>query len=301
MVSIQDYHDAEIKGLDKVSNRIMAAACPLTFQRLNYPMRIFSNSQLKFYADALHEGRAETDFNSLLGGAITKDEWETWQRIYRCVRDLVPVTPRGSLVRAQYSYRAILDHFKARPFATIVEIGPGSGYLSAMLNMGGFTVIPIEVTQAFYIWQSTLFSNLLGSHFYAPLAPVDWTKPARVCHTPWWEFYRADTEILDSQKVDLVVANHCLTEMSVEAAMYIARLCRQWECPIHIEGVGYHDGDISRLVHIFEGIQILSLEKPFPLEDATVSLDEVRKFWREDPRTPDEKWLETLYGKGHYS
>lgn len=287
MISLAEYNRLEQDAIQRSPNRLVAAVRPVVFDRISYPTRINDISEIRKYVDVMHEGRFEKDFKELLGGSLTTAEWNTWKQIYNWTVSIVGTIPRGSLVRAQYAFRKIISLFDAP--RTIVEIGPGSGYLTVLLRQYGYSVQAIEVSQAFWLWQSRLFACC--PEYYAPF--------------PWWDFYKIDPASIYMKQIDLVVANHCILEMTSDAANYIARCCEAWKCPIFSEGMGLVSKDNTvDPKKIFANVPAIFLDGPLPSEDGTIELDEILKYqqnFSEDLRTNDEKWLETLYGKGYYS
>jgi hypothetical protein len=117
----------------------------------------------------------------------------------------------------------------ARIFAkrelTIFEIGPGSGYLGAMLIAAGHRYLSSDIAQGFYLWQSHLGRTLAGHDFVEGALQPSYPYPtgARVVHMPWWHYatlYRS----APVPEVDIVVSDHALGEMHPYAMRYSAQL-----------------------------------------------------------------------------
>lgn len=283
ITSIAQYNSEEALAMLDLPNNLIAAVCPKVFNLINYPTRISTQEEMWRYADVMHEGRFAKDFQELLTGSLSHPEWKNWQSIYKT---LDVICPRGSLARAQYALRAIKTLIP--PSATILEVGPGSGYLSFLLTEAGYYVATVENTQAFYIWQSNLWESLGVSD--------------AILHFPWWEFYSPDpTEVLKIP-VDLVVANHVISEMTTEAQMYLVRCCEAWKCQLVIDGPGLQLADHQTLSReIFKNIPVLGIEGPFPPDSQDVFLEEIEEFQRaqygdDELRTQGERWLDTIHG-----
>lgn len=296
MITLAQYERAEAEALGRLPNRVIAACRPAFFERVGYPTQATEERFFDLWADAMHEGRFGRDFEELLGGALSAQEWDIWKQIYQKAG-----VARGSLARAQYAFRAIAEQFK--PPGIIVEIGPGSGYLTVLLGLAGFTVFAVEVTQAFYLWQALLFGKLFD---VVELSGMDWGYDGSVHHVPWWNFY-GNMDTLRSVRPTAVVANHCLAEMSPDAAAYLARACKMWNAPLLMEGIGATTANdqIGRVRETFAGVDVREIQGPFACSEPAVRLSEIETYQRhilgrEDLRTADERWLDSIYGEDGY-
>jgi len=142
------------------------------------------------------------------------------------------VIPKGALLRALL----VLRHIRMllpEGSGTVVEVGSGSGYLTALLGLVGYRVVSTDVTQAFYLWQSALWEHLFGSRFRElAIEPSDLTefggrRSVEVVHVPWWKFVVTEPERLRLQ-VDIISANHTLCEMHPDALVYLLKVGRRW-------------------------------------------------------------------------
>jgi hypothetical protein len=302
------YDRAELLAEQGLPNRLIQACRPALFNAIGYPARAASSGALWRWADAMHEGRFDDDFNEKLGG-LTQEEWDWWRQISRAARSLTnghPVTPRGALARATIAFRAI--RARAAPPALIVEIGPGSGYLTALLGLAGYVVYAVENAQAFYLWQNRLYEALLGERFVEMAQPgangADHT--GRVVHVPWWHFYRIDTAPLEALPVELVAANHVICEMHRDAAAYLMRLASIWGAPLLIEGWGseaLNGSDTVQATLRRYAVTPQAIDGSARPPDLTVTLAEVQAWQAaqlDPPASADERWWQMLYGKGHY-
>jgi hypothetical protein len=150
----------------------------------------------------MQEGRREYNWG-LLGGGLTLDEFRKFQVITADVDRLAQarfsrrMQVTTTLLRALYQAR-LVSHFDA---STVLEVGPGSGYLGLLLMMSGCQYVAVDSCQAFYLWQNLLWEAMDE-------------KPQ--AHLTWWEW--ADYEIKD---VDLITANHVLCEMHPNAVAFL--------------------------------------------------------------------------------
>ena len=195
----QAYDDAERTARKELSNRIVEAFQPVTFGGFGYPVRVDDIEELWKYVDVMQERRFEHDFLHLLGG-LTEHEFALFKRVNEAVLGLslgyfgTPMVARGSLLRAINTYRH-LRYLTGDERPTILEIGGGSGYLTALLALDGYPVIAHDVTQAFYLYQHLLWSELAPGGVRqeaaggASLSRLANPTPGQVLHLPWWQFY----------------------------------------------------------------------------------------------------------------
>jgi len=159
-----EYNKQEEKAVRWMPNRIVEAFQPTTFLSLGYPTRIHDISEISKYADVMHENSLDKIFELFLGG-LTEDEFKLIKNLIDVSSDMVFkytdkfVVPRASLFAALTHLRHI-RYFFPDSGSTILEIGPGCGYLGALFSMLGYTYISMDVTQAFYIYQNKLYQQI---------------------------------------------------------------------------------------------------------------------------------------------
>jgi hypothetical protein len=95
----------------------------------------------------------------------------------------------------------------------VVEIGPGSGYLTLLLASSGVPVRTIDNTQPFVLYQKALFDF----HREQPNSER-FVSPRQV---NWWDLIQ---DIEDFSDVRLVTANHMLNEMHPHGLRFILGL-----------------------------------------------------------------------------
>jgi len=124
-----------------------------------------------------------------------------------------------------------IRHLSEPDKTTIVEVGPGSGYLGAMLALAGYRYVGTDITQAFYLHQSRMWHHMFGDRFVElATSPQQFTEfselPAgTVLHVPWWKFTVANAGDI-KLRADVVIANHTLCEMHSTAMCYDILLAR---------------------------------------------------------------------------
>jgi hypothetical protein len=249
-----DYDALEAAGRAVLPNRAIEAFHPETFNATGYPVHVRSAAELWRYVDVMHETRLEQTVNDVLGG-LTAEEYALFERAVRFMTGFTkehfgrPLRCENALLRAMNIYRYI----RALKPRTVMELGPGSGYLGLLILLDGVGYIAFDNTQAFYLLQNRLWSAAAGSQFI-DLAGDDrslrdllsTTPDASAIHVPWWKAVDLDLESLPGA-VDIVTANHCLTEMQPNAMKYYLRLASRLLRPTH--GAFIFEGWGSQINH----------------------------------------------------
>lgn len=105
---------------------------------------------------------------------------------------------------------------------SVFEVGPGNGFLGALLALTGDRYCSIDNAQAFYLWQSRLLEASAPGEFH------DWaehgkpTADARIQHLPWWEYLGLRHG--EPPHVDVFISNCNLQEMNRYALKYTTRI-----------------------------------------------------------------------------
>lgn len=237
MIEIQDYRSSERLARSVISSWWLAESHQVdVFARIGFPVRIESVHEVGQLLDAMQEKRYERFLNEL-GGLSETDIQLLKQALLRsvlfqraCLPRRKPILPISTMTSALLLYRKILG-FKP-DIATILEVGPGCGYLSFFLARHAplTDYSQAEACESFYILQSMINSYLFGHRhrdFAVPAGAEDMAMhiredidrpmylddhelPARVCfHYPWW-MLRA----LGEKRFDLVTSNANLSEFS---------------------------------------------------------------------------------------
>lgn len=219
LLTISEYEEYERKGLSELPNQVVEAFQPVIYQQIGYPSRVARESELVKYVDVMQELRFDDDFDNLLGG-ISEDEFSLVKRLTELVADFTRSKFGTSLVARSTIMRSlnVLRHIKFifgdnKP--PIFEIGPGCGYLGAMLIMESYPYAATDVSQAFYLYQNHLWNHVSGGSVSELLDEIGENpfplEPGRATHIPWWQFVQLRKET--SPEFDIVTSNHCLAEM----------------------------------------------------------------------------------------
>jgi len=286
------YNNAEAVASSILPNRIIEASQNAVFDRLGYPSRVSSIKELWKFADAMQEQRAQTTF-SLLGEGLTEEEFSLFSTIVKKVKGLTSsycdrtITPASSLLRAILPFRAIRAFGEKR---NILELGPGSGYLGALLLHSGYNYHSVEVSQGFALWQRLLFN----SHEGGPCIP-------------WWTWM---TEPLEG--FSLFTANHALNEMHPWALCFALRRAEAASAPWVIESFGGEvissNKQTSSFFHKFNYLEAFRSPISFMMPKAkkppialplklTRSWDDLLSVWGGSlPQTEDEHFFTQTLG-----
>lgn len=238
MLSIAAYDRVEQDAIAELPNRAIMAFQPVHFQHVGYPCRIRRESELFKYLDVMHDDRFEGDFRHLLGG-LTEEEFRLLRRLTELIVQFSEsqfrrrALARASVLRSLNVFRHIRYLYGThRP--RVFEVGPGCGYLGALLMLEGYPYAATDVSQAFYVYQNWLWNflshgkvtelvrdNGSGSPQVGALtAPA----PGGVLHVPWWEFVRQG--LRSGAPFDLVLCNHALCEMHPDSLAFTVKAAR---------------------------------------------------------------------------
>jgi hypothetical protein len=240
MIEIQDYRLGERLARSAIPSWWIAESHQVdVFARIGFPVRLESIHEVGQLIDTMQENRyarflketgglSEDDVEILLGALVRS---VLFQRARLPRRK--PLVPVSTMTSALLLYKKIAA---VRPtIGSILEIGPGCGYLSFFLASNPLLAdySQVEACESFYILQSMINSYLFGHRFrdfaIGPL-PQDQTlhlrkdveppmliderelPPHRCLHFPWWTL----KELLD-RKYDVVTSNANLSEFSQAA------------------------------------------------------------------------------------
>ena len=142
--------DAE---LIKLCARAVQASSPVTFNSIGYPERIIDNSQIVWFADAMHEDEGQPE-------AVCADDFtsqtkrQNWSMVGGYSRALtekqfgIRVRPWASLLFCLNMFRLVkaMSNFAGEDLP-VYEIGPGSGYLGALLVRSGHRYVATDIAE----------------------------------------------------------------------------------------------------------------------------------------------------------
>jgi len=239
MLTIEEYDAAEAAARCQVSYPEIMAFATTTLALVGFPDRVRYEAELARYVDWNNSSSnyeyfkpahfvvgpsVETTFSTAeanLAGRISDQVGAlTRERYGREMRPISTLLSQFGLFRAIMATRQVYGLDKLRVF----EIGPGNGYLGALLVHAGLPYASVDNAQSLYLWQNRLMSHGSGAAFF------DWAKDGppveprsyAVQHLPWWEYLKLRR--VRPLKADIIVSNTNLGEMNYGALVYTARL-----------------------------------------------------------------------------
>jgi hypothetical protein len=222
-MTVAQYDAEELEARIGLSFSEIMAFSPRTFDLLGFPHRVEDERELVRYADWNRDSENQIYFKPGIffgGPAVQTDFSHDEVAAMNLVRDQAVEVTRGlgRAVRPLCSPFAALGLFRiiealraacGMPTLRIFEVGPGSGYLGAMLiNEGHYVYSSMDNSQAFSLWQGRLFQYVGGG---------DATT------IPWWDFLKFRNVMVPA---DIVVSNSNLAEMTKDAAAIVAHHAR---------------------------------------------------------------------------
>jgi hypothetical protein len=217
---IERYAAAERAGRTRIPNRAIEAFGLEWWNTAGYPYHIESMDELWRYHDSMHDGRYECNLD-LIGAASTADV-VLCERAARVIYEFsgsrfrFASPAKDALSRALYQYQLLSIHLAATPRPwTVLEMGPGSGYLGLLLGLDGHRYLAVEAAQAFFVYQSELWRHAFRADYDDGLRGASDT---RVRHVPWWSY---NEEGLSLPSLHAITANHALAEMNPLAVQRI--------------------------------------------------------------------------------
>lgn len=246
------YAAAERAGRARVPNRAIEAFGLEWWNRAGYPYRIDSLDELWRYHDSMHDGRFTKNLKLL--AEVSAEDTDLCAKaadiVYAFSASRFPVaTPaRDALTRALYQFRLLCDLLqKASPPWTILEVGPGSGYLGLLLGLCGHRYRAVEAAQAFFAYQSELWRFAFGDAYSDGLESPE---AARVSHVPWWTFNEDGYSL---PTLNAATCNHALAEMhpgAVRRVFSVTSRARQDGCFVLAESLGYRHHSSAEVAEI---------------------------------------------------
>jgi len=244
-LSPEQYDAAETRACAQLSIPHLMAFRPVAYQSVGWPIRVTSEAELVRYADHNFEHEVPGLFAPdavfpPVGyrNAFTPDEKELIDVIRdrvaavteRCGRRIRPITNLLVQTGPFRMLNQLAEGFRVSKLA-VFEVGPGAGYLGALLAQTGHRYLTYDVTQSYYLWQNRLLAAVAGRDF-SELAGQENTKSAaaalqrgRVVHLPWWTYaqFLANTPV----RTDVVYSNSNLSEMTRVALRHVLHISRQ--------------------------------------------------------------------------
>jgi len=257
---IEAYEIAKKRGCRNLSNMSLQAFDLSAFAKVGYPHFVNSENDLWRFHDVMQEKRINSIFTEKFHDGIPIIYCEIFLKVIKIIKRFGESIKKPIRVRLNagqncalisvynlFVIDCVISAFDLSETDPILEVGPGSGYLSLLNIMRGRSVHLIEASQGFYLYQNYLFN------FYNKLHPAGKNYHE---HYYWWD--AADINKL-LPKTRIVVANHMLAEMHNYALRIIlAKLVNAskdslQDCFLIAEGLG--SNVVNRHEDVFQTIQ----------------------------------------------
>jgi hypothetical protein len=272
ILSIEQYDQLEQEASTYMSVPVLQAYRPVTYQSVGFPVRVRDERELARYADHNFESEVPALFQPghkfppvAYVNAFTADERALFDRVRDAVVTLTatrfgrPVRPITNLMVQMGPFRILheIARVTGKPSLDIYEVGPGLGYLGALLGLAGHRYTSFDVTQALYLWQNRLLDALFREIFIEAAGGLD--IPAlttQMAHMPWWQF----SNMLGRcpLRADIVYSNSNLGEMSLLALKHL----------LHIGRDLLHHSDIGLFMFMSTGALAQSTKESLAVEFA---------------------------------
>lgn len=213
-MEVEAYNLIEEQNKRKLSNLIIESFSPTHFEKSGYPTRIKEFNELGKYIDVMQENRFFDNLKKLNG--VSKKEFEIIKKIAEDIlifskRFNLDNRGRNCLSRVLISKR-IHDIFLKKN-DSVFEIGPGSGYYASISYETDIKYFGIEITQAFYLYQSNFYYSTYQKDYSNYALGVEEKKINQI---PWWLWVQKNVDI----KFNLATANHVLCEMHPNSLLF---------------------------------------------------------------------------------
>jgi SAM-dependent methyltransferase len=223
------YDLAEREALTRLPNRAIQAFGAVTFASVGYPFRVHDQRELWRYIDVMHEGRFESNLQLLKSVTDEEVRLAAWLADgtfdYGSTVFHRPFTGRHCITRTLLQLRGIERAGKECSGKRVLELGPGSGFLSLLMAKSGYAVDTVEVAQAFALHQSLFFHHFLPNtshvlHLTDNRPPESSPREGWIHQVPWWT-YANDSDLPYAN--DIITANHALAEFHPESLDFLLR------------------------------------------------------------------------------
>lgn len=241
VITIEQYDEEEALAKCDVSYVEMSSFAPATLNVLGFPSSVSREQELGRYVDWNNSPSNAQYFepDKFVKGpsvytAFTRREAELVGQVSDYVAALTSrsfgreMRPISTLLSQFGLFRVImaLQSRMDRPLR-VFEVGPGNGYLGALLFATGVHYVGFDNAQSLYLWQNRLMSQYAGEEFleWVGEAPSGTPRSARAQHLPWWRYLKLRHECPIS--ADVIVSNTNLGEMNYGALLYTARIAQR--------------------------------------------------------------------------
>ena len=231
-LNVHEYDLAHEAAVSALPNAVNWAYQSHFFDKIGFPTSVKSEKELWKFVESQHWNTFEGDFLNLLDGAISVGEFELLRHLAEKVLRFSQsnygkeIVARPTILPGLNVLRHIEYLFgDERP--KVFEIGPGSGYLGALLMLQGYPYAATDVGQGFYLHQNHLWNYITDGKVvevgFDTGRHMESSEPGGVVHVPWWEF--AKTRLDGMPEFDVVTCNGALGEMEKHGLQFTLKVC----------------------------------------------------------------------------
>lgn len=190
MFSIDIYNKKEVLAKTKIPQFILQAFQPTTFLSVGYNTQISHKDELWKFIDTMQELRFEDNILNGLSGGLTSEEFDLFAKVSKKILRFssslgYPSFGKNSLTRCFIIFRALRSALGAETKPTILEIGPGSGYLGALCAESKFYYLATDVSQNFYCYQNAFWNFAYPELLNEMVIEDDFNDGSYINHIPW--------------------------------------------------------------------------------------------------------------------
>ena len=156
-LGVSQYNELELNARPKLGNQLISAFQPHLFEHYGWPTRVSRDEELIRYIDTQHDKEAHRYYSG--GFMLSSDEKELYDALLGIVGNLSN-REFGQTIRPLIAPWGALNLFRQvseiarihdKPKLNILEVGPGSGYLGALLILAGHNYTSLDITQSLYL------------------------------------------------------------------------------------------------------------------------------------------------------
>ena len=218
---IKAYRNAEMQAVEKLSYAETRVHSPISFLQANFPTKLepATERQLYKFSDIMSELSSRKSITETL---YSDDELKSLQVLQKTIYTITNQNTLMGPLRQIPIYRAIhsLDPDKR---CRILEIGPGSGHLGAMLLNDGYSYSAVEITESLFIWCAVLFQEVDKPKFQIHFSDTYHPDQCRNGLYSWWNYA---TWWKNVPKFDIVIVEAALGEMNPMSMYYLIKLTK---------------------------------------------------------------------------
>jgi hypothetical protein len=217
---------------------------PVTFNHLEFSSANTDEyDSLKYLTNSQQEGRFEDYLKNKTWGLFTQEEFEIVSKLMEVSAKINKKIDNRNRPSLECIFAAVLATRlitrKLKRDATVLEIGPGSGYVAAILALMGYKVIILDVFPKFVVYQNLFFKYLLKDKFkYDFKLNRKEVGNFSILQLSWWNFINIKNRVL---KIDGITINHSFNEIPRMAMQYYLSIFEKTHKSffVFIENVGW--------------------------------------------------------------